>query len=239
MNNAFEAGILKFDPRTKILILILCILSAAMSPSLIYNLVLVFFIALFGIVSGRLKYSVYSVVFYIFIYFVTMAAISAQNSLQTVFLAFFGLFHKVYPCAMMSGIIISTTKVNEFLYAVNCARLTEKISIPLAIMFRYIPAIKDDWMFIKDAMRMRGVNPSFKNIFTNPSETINAIYVPLMMSASKAADELTIASLTRGIENPARRTCLVAIRMSMKDYFALIIFLSFFAAGHFYRELFQ
>lgn len=32
--------------------------------------------------------------------------------------------------------------------------------------------------------------------------TIECIYVPLMMAASKAADELSIASITRGIENP-------------------------------------
>ena len=64
------------------------------------------------------------------------------------------------------------------------------------------PPIQEDWRFIKDAMRMRDVSPSPKGLLTHPAMTVECIYVPLMMAASKAADELSIASITRGIENP-------------------------------------
>jgi len=231
--NAASASVLKFDPRTKILLLIISILSAAMSPSLIYNFALVLFVALFGIVSGRVKYSLIGVGLYIFICFMTLQAVKADGNIQTMFLAFFGLVHKVYPCAMMSGIVIATTRVNEFLYVTNRTHFPEKFAIPLAIMLRYIPAIKDDWAFIKDAMKMRGVNPSVKNFLKNPVEMINGIYVPLLMSASKAADDLTIAAVTRGIENPAPRTCLVDTRPGINDYLAILIFVLIFAASHF------
>ena len=36
--------------------------------------------------------------------------------------------------------------------------------------------------------------------------TIDCIYVPLLMSASRAADELSMAAVARGIENPVART---------------------------------
>ena len=45
------------DPRTKILLLLLCILSAMIAPSLYYELGLVVLIGLFGACCGKWKYS--------------------------------------------------------------------------------------------------------------------------------------------------------------------------------------
>ena len=75
---------------------------------------------------------------------------------RTMFIAFLGLFHKVYPCGMLSGIVISTTKVSEFLSAMNRVHAPKNLVIPLAVMLRYIPTIQEDWRFIKDAMRPAG-----------------------------------------------------------------------------------
>ena len=60
--------------------------------------------------------------------------------------------------------------------------------------------------------------------------TIDCVYVPLLTAASKAADELSVASVTRGIENPMPRTCLVSIQMQAADLLALGIFVAFLAA---------
>ena len=48
--------------------------------------------------------------------------------------------------------------------------------------------------------------------------TVECIYVPLLMAASKAADDLSVASVTRGIENPNPRTCLVQIKCGAADW---------------------
>ena len=61
------------------------------------------------------------------------------------------------------------------------------------------------------------VNPSLAGLITRSLLTAQCVYVPLMMAASKAADELAIASLTRGIENPSPRTSLIEIRMGAAD----------------------
>ena len=129
---------------------------------------------------------------------------------------------------MQSRINLSTTKVNDFLTAKNKSHIAKKIVIPLAVMLRYIPTVKEDWCYIKDAMRLRDVTPSVKGIIKNPVMTIECIYVPLMMVASKTADELSIAAVTRGIENPKPRTCLVRIKMKWIDWFIIALFISFF-----------
>lgn len=227
------------DPRTKVLLLILCVFSAMMAPSLIYEFFLVLLIGIFGTVCGKFKYSLKFVLIYGLIYFFTVWVLGAlTGTLRTMFIAFLGLLHKVYPCAMMAGILISTTKVSEFLSAMNKLRLPKKIVIPFAVMLRYIPTIKEDWHFIKDAMRMRDVSPTPKSLIYNPVMTIECVYVPLMMAASKAADELSIASITRGIENPNPRTCLVQIRMSIIDVITIVCFLSIFIMGRLCKEVF-
>lgn len=121
---------------------------------------------------------------------------------------------------MLVGLVISTTKVGEFLSAMARLRISKKLTIPIAVMLRYLPTIREDWHFIKDAMRLRDVSPTLCGFLKAPAMTVNCIYVPLLTAASKAADELSIASVTRDIENPKPRTCLVEIQMRaaiMKD----------------------
>lgn len=129
-----------------------------------------------------------------------------------------GLFHKVYACGTLAGIVLTTTKVNEFLSAMNRVRAPKKLVIPMAVMLRYIPTIQEDWRYITDAMRMRDVSPSLAGFLTHPGMTVECIYVPLLMAASKAADDLSVASVTRGIENPNPRTCLVQIKCGAADW---------------------
>ena len=220
------------DPRTKILLLLLCIFSAMMAPSLLYELGLVVLIGLLGICFGKWKYAWKGVLFYALVVLLTIWIMDTMTGTwRTMFIAFLGLFHKVYPCGMLSGIVISTTKVSEFLSAMNRIHAPQKLVIPLAVMLRYIPTIQEDWRFIKDAMRMRDVSPSLKGFLTHPGITMECIYVPLMMAASKAADELSIASITRGIENPKPRTCLVQIHIGLMDIAAVSCFAGALAVG--------
>ena len=179
---------LHLDPRTKLFLILLCVLSAVFAPNLYFQFVLVTLIAL---------------------------------------LAFLGLVHKVYACGMLAGLLISTTKVGEFLSAMARLHIPKKLTIPIAVMLRYLPTIREDWHYIKDAMRLRDVSPTLWGFLKAPAMTITCIYVPLLTAASKAADELSIASMTRGIENPKPRTCLINIQMQWADLLALVLFAAF------------
>lgn len=232
MITGYQQKGLWLDPRTKILLILLCVLTAMFAPSLQYEFCFVAVIGLLGAICGRWKYALKGILFYALVYLFTVrAAGSMTGALRTMFVAFLGLFHKVYPCGMLSGIVLSTTKVNEFLSAMYRIHVPKKLVIPLAVMLRYIPAIREDWHYIKDAMKMRDVSPSLKGLITNPGMTVDCIYVPLMMAASKAADELSIASVTRGIENPKPRTCLVQIRFRVTDWLIITLFVAVLFVG--------
>lgn len=210
------------------------VLAATFAPNLIYEVGLVILIALFALACSKVKIAVGGVLVYAVLYGITTVTITyASAGAQATLLAFFGLIHKVYPCGLMGGIMIGTTRISEFLPAMNKLHAPKSFTIPFAIMLRYIPTIREDWHFIKDAMRLRDVLPTLGGLLTRPAMTLECVYAPLLMAASKAADELSIASVTRGIENPHPRTCFAEIRFHVTDFIAIACFAAYFAAGQF------
>lgn len=224
---------LRLDPRTKLFLILICVLSAMFAPNLYFQLALVTLIGLLAVLSGKWRYALRGIVVYALICAFTVWCMGVfGGTWRTMFVAFLGLVHKVYACGMLAGIVISTTKVGEFLSAMTQMHVPKKLTIPLAVMLRYLPTIREDWRYIKDAMRLRDVSPTLVGFLKAPAMTTCCIYVPLLTAASKAADELSIASVTRGIENPKPRTCLVKIKMRAADFIAIAL-LAAFLAGEF------
>ena len=223
-----------FDPRTKLALLLCCVLCAMCAPNLSYQFALVVLIGLFAVVSGKVRYAVRGVLAYGLVCLFTGWCMGVlTGTWRTMFVAFLGLLHKVYACGMLAGVVIATTKVGEFLSAMARLHCPKKLTIPLAVMLRYLPTIREDWRFIKDAMALRDVSPTLWGFLKAPAMTVNCIYVPLLTAASKAADELSIASVTRGIEAPHPRTCLVELHMGAADWLVMLLFAALLAAGLF------
>lgn len=200
------------------------------APNLYFQFALVAVIGLLAALCGKWQYALRGILAYALICAFTVWCMGVMTGTwRTMFVAFLGLIHKVYACGMLAGLVISTTKVGEFLSAMTRLHVPKKLTIPIAVMLRYLPTIREDWHYIKDAMRLRDVSPTLWDFLKAPALTVNCIYVPLLTVASKAADELSIASVTRGIENPKPRTCLVSIRMQTGDILTLILFAAFLA----------
>ena len=219
---------LHLDPRTKLFLILLCVLSAVFAPNLYFQFALVILIGLLAAFSGKWQYALRGIIAYALICVFTVWCMGVlSGTWRTMFVAFLGLVHKVYACGMLAGLVISTTKVGEFLSAMARLHIPKKLTIPIAVMLRYLPTIQEDWHYIKDAMRLRDVSPTLWGFLKAPALTVNCIYVPLLTAASKAAVELSIASVTRGIENPKPCTCLAEIRMHAADWLSAALFLAF------------
>lgn len=94
MGGASSRRGLWLDPRTKILLLLFCILSAMMAPSLFYELGLVVLIGLLGVCFGKWKYAWKGVLFYALIVLLTLWIMDTMTGTwRTMFIAFLGLFH--------------------------------------------------------------------------------------------------------------------------------------------------
>lgn len=206
------------DPRTKLALLSIWALAVFFSPGLWFEMIMMVLAAAFGVACGKGRLSLGMLA----LYSALMLAASAVGQLdagvfKTMISSFFMLVRKVFPCGLLAAVIVSTTHVNELLSAFSRMHVTRSLTIPLAVMLRYVPAIREDWRFISDAMRMRGISPSLGGFLRRPAATVECVYVPLLMNASNVADELCMASVARGIENPAPRTCYTHIEMRVLD----------------------
>ena len=143
---------------------------------------------------------------------------------------------KLIPCFMLGSLLISTTRVSEFLAAVGKLRLPKGFTISLSITLRYFPTMGEEWNSIKDAMALRGIPVTAAGILRHPMRTMEYVYVPMLVSASKISDEITQAAITRGIDHVQRRTCMETVRFHVMDMLVLVayitvILLAFLANG--------
>ncbi|MEY9974356.1 energy-coupling factor transport system permease protein [Lysinibacillus sp. RC46] len=224
----------KLDPRTKVFLLMLVNATVFLSPSFQFELILMAIIFCLCFLMGMFSFSLKMMLGYGFILVVHLVSeIFLTGAWELMFVSFAMFIRKIFPCVVMGGLLVGTTKINEFMTALGKIRISKKVIIPLAVMLRYFPMIGEDWRYIKDAMKLRGISPSIIGFLKNPVQTVECIYVPLMMAASKIADELSAASIARGIENPKERSCFQHVSFQFSDSIVIFIFTFFVFGGVF------
>ena len=130
---------------------------------------------------------------------------------------------KIFPCIMMGGYIIASTPVRLLMNALEKLHMPKEIVIPLAITFRYFPAIGEEYRHIRDALKLRNIHGILKRL--------ECTVVPVLVSAVQTADELSAAAITRGIENPGEKTCAVTLKFHMVDAVCILLALAMIALG--------
>ncbi len=225
---------IQIDPRTKVLLLFITVLFSIFIPTGPFTCVWIVLVTLLGISLGRSKKTFQGAVVFAALWLFALFILPMfHGTLHTSLLVWLGLVFKCYPCCMLAGVIIGTTQISEFMAAMAKWNVPRQVVMPLAIMFRYFPTLKEDWGHIKEAMALRGISLSLICFFRNPEVVIDALYLPVLVTASKTADELAASAITRGIENPNRRTSRLDIRIRPADILLLVLFSSALTAGIF------
>lgn len=127
---------------------------------------------------------------------------------------------KFLPCLMLGKWILTTTEVSEFVAAMWKIHLPQTAIIPLSVVFRYFPTMKEEWGAIRAAMKMRGIHMSLEHIM-----------VPLLMSAVNVSEELSAAALCRGLDNPEGHTCVCEVRFRLPDKAVIVLAIVLSAAA--------
>ncbi|UZJ40539.1 energy-coupling factor transporter transmembrane protein EcfT [Prosthecochloris sp. SCSIO W1101] len=231
--------VVALDPRAKIFFLLAGNFLIVFSPTRAVEAGFVMFFLLVAVLLGGGRVALNVVVAYILLLFLQIVSAEKVTQWWGMMLFTFSQFMiMVLPYVLLAVIFVSTTKVNELMEALYRLRVSKKVVIPLAVMIRYVPVVSEDFMMIKDAMRMRGISPSFFGFMRRPLETIECLYVPMLMNAARVVDELSAAAVTRGIENRGRKTCIIPMRFGVVDYAFLVLLAALFILeiamrGHF------
>ena len=100
----------------------------------------------------------------------------------------------------------------------NRMHVTDKLTIPISVIFRFFPTVIEESRAINDAMRMRGIEMGANKA----SEAIEYRMVPLIASCSMIGEELSAAAMTRGLDVGQKRSCIWNIRLRIQDYVIML-----------------
>ncbi|MCC8051526.1 MAG: energy-coupling factor transporter transmembrane protein EcfT [Clostridiales bacterium] len=203
----------KFDLRTKLMLLLVVNLFLLLSHALVFELVLVFGCLLLITIDGQPKSALHFLTAFFIMLGIDQLAAPHMNGFAFTLVSFLVVsLRKFLPCFILGKWILTKTEVSEFVSVMWKLRLPLTAIIPLSVIFRYFPTIKEEWTSIQAAMKMRGIHVSLEHIM-----------VPLLMSAVNISEELSAAALCRGLDNPGVHTSLVQVKFGYHDYAVWVI----------------
>lgn len=140
--------------------------------------------------------------------------------LSIIFPPFLMMMIKVYPIYLLLRLLVDKAPMNELLYVLDRIHISKSLSIPLMIVYRYVPTIIQEIHYINESLKIRGLNLSFSNLKCL-IRTLENYMVPLLFRSEKISEELSAASLCKGLSIGRKRTCCTDVRFTKEDYLYL------------------
>ncbi|MCR5208920.1 MAG: energy-coupling factor transporter transmembrane protein EcfT [Lachnospiraceae bacterium] len=226
------------DPRTKLLLLftssVFVVGNAGEKQMVVFYWILVFLPVLLLFAEREWKTGFAAIMIYVGSYLAGLALQHDLTALESALALMLYIITKILPTVILARYIVKSTKVSEFLAAMHRMHVSDKITIPVSVIFRFFPTVVEESKAINDAMRMRGVEFGAKKA----AEAVEYRMVPLIASCSIIGEELSAAAMTRGLEVGKKRSCIWKIKFKFQDWivtvFCLVCFIRW-GIGWFYK----
>ncbi len=205
------------DPRSKLLLLftssVFVIGNAGEEWMTVFYWILVFLPVLLLFAEKEWMTGLIAILIYIGSYYAQMTLRHDLTMFQSFLALMLYIITKILPTVILARYIVKSTKVSEFLAAMNRMRVTDKLTIPISVIFRFFPTVVEESKAINDAMRMRGIEMGAKKA----SEAVEYRMVPLIASCSIIGEELSAAAMTRGLDVGKMRSCIWRLKFRFTD----------------------
>lgn len=179
-------------------------------------------VAVISLLMGQIRITGKYVLTYIILVAVSVGATYLPAGFMS-FVSILALFMRVMlPVLLFANVFIETTTVGELVAAMYALHLPKSIVITFTMTLRFFPTFKEEIGRIYDAMKLRGLELSAKNIFKRPVVIMEAAVVPIIMRSLSIAEELSASAVTRGIDNPNKRTSFIELRLKKEDIIILL-----------------
>lgn len=103
----------------------------------------------------------------------------------------------------------------------NGEDIPKSLSIPLMVVYRYVPTILQEFCYVNESLKMRGLNLSVRNL-KHLIPTIENYMVPLLFRSEKLSEELSAASLCKGLSVERNRSCCTEVKLTLADFLYLL-----------------
>ena len=228
---------LRLDPRAKLYVLLLANLMLFFHARLHVEMVMVaLFLAPF-FASGRVRAGLRLAVIYLALLGIDAAVLpwadafaetggsaGAAAGFVASFLSMLSVgIRMVLPCIITGTYAFTTTTVGEFVCGLRSMRVPETVIIPCMVVIRFFPTLREDYRQIRNAMALRGIATGTAGLLRHPAQSLEYILMPLLMNSNNVAQDLSVATLTKGIGLPGTHTCMTEIRMTALDWAYMVV----------------
>ncbi|HFR3425600.1 TPA: energy-coupling factor transporter transmembrane component T [Streptococcus suis] len=213
---------MKLDARTKIILVIFASITYGLRLTILENAVLVLGFSLLFWFSQKKKMAVIGVLFYTGFWLLSyISFLPAWLAHVLVVLTY------TWPPLLAGHFLLMTTSSYELVHGLRKWRLPEAFLLTLGVMFRFLPAIKEDARTIRSSLKVRGIFLGRLDVVCHPIQYLEYFLVPLMMSLLRTAQELTVASLTKGLALSGKPTEYLQSSWNLLDWSLCLCCVSF------------
>ncbi|HFI0578092.1 TPA: energy-coupling factor transporter transmembrane component T [Streptococcus suis] len=213
---------MKLDARTKIMLVVFASFTYGLRLTILENAVLVCGFSLLFWFSGKPKMALIGLLAYAM--FGGLSYLSFLPSWLTHFLV---VLTYTWPPLLAGHFLLVTTSGYELIHGLRKWRLPETFLLTLGVMFRFLPAIKEDARTIGASLQVRGIFLRKRDLVCRPVQYLECFLVPLMMSLLRTAQELTVASLTKGLAVTVKPAEYIQSSWTMLDWSICLCCFSF------------
>lgn len=215
---------MKLDVRYKFFLLMLIGVVAFFAKDIIYGSMVFIIVCLLSFLIGQRKKTIKFIIFYIFLLLFIVFSKYVPVTLSNMMLMIVLCMRMCMPILLYGQTFLRTTPVSEMVTGLYAMRVPRSFIITFAVAMRFFPTAKEEISHVRDAMSLRGIGFSWRNLKRRPGLVFEGFITLLLVRASTIAEELSAASITRGLDNPAPRTAFIKLNITVKDTFFTVIF---------------
>ena len=217
---------MRLDPRTKLFMVFVVSLIAMMSATtpvlwairIVITLIPIVLLILEKKYSSALRFILaYGIALILLLFFISE---NSEGIIASLLIGYCGIVVQFMPALITAWYVIRTTKIGEFMSCMQKMHIPDGIAVSLAVVMRFFPTIKEEYMSIRDAMKMRGITFGGGNAI----KMVEFRMIPLLFSCVNIGDELSAAAITRGLGGKVRRTSVVELKLHVLDILMLLFF---------------
>lgn len=213
------------DPRTKLFLLLLTNIFMFLHCLPACELALVALILACYLPSGHLRAAGRWSAIYLGLFLVdhVVTPVLEPQGALAVLAGFVTSFRFMAPCMIAGTYAFTTTRPSELIAAMRRMHVPERWTIPVAVVMRYFPTLSRQYRDITDAMSLRGIAVTPAAMLSHPGSMVEHVLVPMLASATMTSDDLAIAAITKGVENPAPHSTVTQIGFGAPDAVVILV----------------
>lgn len=142
----------------------------------------------------------------------------AMGELQAALAVLLLLLLRFFPVLMAGLMVLRQIRINELITALEQLRIPGQLTLPLAIVFRYLPTVYQEMGCIRDNLKMRSLPATPWEVLRRPAAAVEHLLVPLLLRSSRLADELSAAALLKGLDLKEKRTSATPVSFGKSDW---------------------